>query len=244
MLIEHLNLELSARRKKNSKYSLRSFSCSLGMSSSALSALLNRKRPLTAKTAHRILKRLDLSQKMKSKMLLDAVGEKYSDGRSIEFAKADPSEAQLIARWEHFAILSLMRTRKFKADSAWIASYFNISTGVAIDALNRLERLGLIDRGQKPWKVLKTNVTSTHDVPSIALRQAHRSTIKKALHSLEHHAVDQRDITGMTLTVPQKKLREAKERITEFRRSFTQFLEEEEGDDVYRLNIQFFPMKN
>lgn len=243
MLIDQLNQELAERSRKNPRYSLRAFARSLDLSSSALSSLLNHKRPLTPKTAKRILDHLDWDERKKATLLMEMIGARSPESASLPLKAIDPSEIELVSQWEHYAILALLRTRRFRSEVSWIAAYFNLSTGVVQDALARLERHGLIDRKKRPWEVLEPNVTTTHDVPSTALRKAHRATLERAIYSLEHHGVEERDITGMTLTVPLHKLREAKRRIAEFRRSLTAFLEEEPGEEVYRLNIQLFPLR-
>lgn len=54
------------------------------------------------------------------------------------------------------------------------------------------------------------------------------------------------DYSGTTIAVPANKLAEAKRRIKEFRRSFSSWIaqDNEAKTDVYRMNVQFFPLKN
>ena len=69
MLIDHLKEEFETRSRKNPNYSLRAFAQSLRIDSSTLSALLRGKRPLSAKTAKRILEELEIEPATKNKLL-------------------------------------------------------------------------------------------------------------------------------------------------------------------------------
>ena len=61
LMRKYLQNELLKRCEKNPHYSLRSFAKSLEISPSALSAILNKKRNLTDKTAKRLALKLDFS---------------------------------------------------------------------------------------------------------------------------------------------------------------------------------------
>lgn len=68
MLIEYLQKEFSARRKRNPRYSLRAFAKSLQLDSSTLSKLLRKKRPLTLNLARALLRGLELDEAKKKEI--------------------------------------------------------------------------------------------------------------------------------------------------------------------------------
>ena len=67
-------------------------------------------------------------------------------------------------------------------------------------------------------------------------------TAQVATHVIGTDAFQESDITGITMAIDSKKLKEAKKRITNFRRSLAEFLESGTRDSVYRLNLQLFPL--
>jgi uncharacterized protein (TIGR02147 family) len=242
VLVQILNQELVKRAKKNPAYSLRAFAKSLNMDSSTLSSLLRNKRPLSAKMASKILKILDIDESQKKEIFLASLARGVELKDKTQFQNLDEDVFEAISSWEHFAILSLLTVKGFRPNVKAIGARLNIGTGVVIDALRRLEKLGLIAKENGVLKVTNKNLTTTHEMPSRAVREANKQYIEKALYSLEHHSVEDRDMTGITMAVSKKKLKEAKKIIKKFRREICETLEDEETDDVYRLNVQLFPL--
>jgi len=50
-------------------------------------------------------------------------------------------------------------------------------------------------------------------------------------------------MSGITVLISEDKIPEASRRIKEFRRSLAHFLAIDQGEALYRLNIEFFPLK-
>ena len=53
---------------------------------------------------------------------------------------------------------------------------------------------------------------------------------------------ERKDITSITIATNSKRLKEAKEKIRNFRRELCAFLEEGEGDSVFHLALQLYPV--
>lgn len=243
MLTEHLKSELEARSRRNQNYSLRSFARSLKIDSSTLSAILRGKRPLSPKTAKRILDELELDPETKSKYLGASFGIDHQRGGERKFTQLDNEALEVICGWEHYAILSVLELSHFPGTVTAAAKRLNISTGVVIPALHRMERLGLVERRGHQWASLGKQLTTTQGIQNAALRKANREYIEKALYSLYQHATSERDISGITMAISNKKLPQAFEMIRDFRRKLCSFLEDGVKDEVYRLNVQLFPLK-
>lgn len=247
MLVNFLRAELSERAKKNPAYSLRAFAKALKIHPATLSSILNQKRPLSTKTAVKLIRELHLDPITQKSLLMSAMGQHPTTAESKVLESLIPTLNEEMIRaiqgWEHFAILSLMETKGFQSKVTWIANRLGASTGCVMDALKRLETLKLIKKSGLRWTLTRTGYRTTTDIPSAALRVANREYIEKALYSLENHSVDDRDITGITMAISDKRIREAKRLIQEFRRSLCEFLESGEKNEVYRLNIQLFPIK-
>lgn len=243
MLIEHLRKEFAARTRANPRYSLRSFSRALKMDSSTLSALMRNKRPLTAKTARRLLDTLDIGDPETRKRIFAEtfVASEGAESRA-SYTELDLKTFAIISSWEHFAILAALEISLARPDVRSIAELLDISQQITMNALNRLEQVGLVFNQFGRWRLTGRNLTTAHNIPNDALKAANRQLIEKALESLEKDPVNVRDISGITMAINERKIPEAKKRIAEFRRGLAKFLEEGKKTAVYRLNLQLFPL--
>jgi uncharacterized protein (TIGR02147 family) len=242
-VVEYLNQEFKRRCEKNVRYSVRAFARALRIDQSTLSALLRGKRPLTAKTAKRILDQLDINPIEKNKLLVSVIEMQSGVAFLTEYETIDENVFRIISGWEHFAILALSQTINFKSSPSWIANYLGLTHQEVVDALERLESAKLIERRDGSITNVRKNLTTTNDIPSSAVRLANKQYLERAIYSLENHDVSERDITGITMAISRKRLNDAKELIKRFRRELSDLLEESSADEVYRLNIQLFPLK-
>lgn len=242
MLVEHMKRTFAERCRKNSSYSLRAFSRSLGMDSSTVSAILKGKRPLTIKTAQKIVEGLNITNPVEAQALIMSTFAKEESETVPNYSELAMESAEAISSWQHFAILALLEIKDFKGQERAISERLNIPFGIVSECLNRLEKLGLIEKRDQIWQLTGKNMATPSQVPSAALRKGHRQFIEKALQSLEADPVDVRDISGITMAVSKTRLAEAKVMIQDFRRRLSTYMEEGKRDAVYRLNIQLFPL--
>lgn len=242
MVLEKLKSEFKVRSSKNSAYSLRAFARSLDLDSSTLSGLLSGKRKLSLKTAQRILDKLELTSVERKELLFGETNFKVKSELSSKTLQED--QLQIVSGWQHYAILSLLETQDFQSSVKWIANQFGLSVIDTRTALERLEKMGLIEFKDQRYKLCQNGVMTTEGIPSGALKKAHREYIEKAIFSLENHATNERDISGTTMAISKAKLPQAKKLIQEFRKSLAELLESGKKEEVYRLNVQLFPLKN
>lgn len=241
MLIELLEKTFAERCRKNPQYSLRAFARALDMDPSTLSAILRRKRTLTPKTARRLVEKLDIASPAHAQTLLLSVIEPI--GASVpEYDEFALETAEMISSWEHFAILAYFETNAKKRDVRSIALRLRLPQPVVIEALHRMQKIGLVEEVKTEWKLKSKNFATPSNVPNAALREANRQMVLKAAESIDLFDVEQRDVTGITFAADSKRLKEAKTMIKDFRRKLVDFLENGDSDQVYRLNIQIFPL--
>lgn len=248
--IDWLRNEYSERRSRNPRYSLRAFAAHLGISSGPLTEILLQKRELTARQAEVFAKKLEFSPEERD-ALLKLIENKNSTKRRkktlIKFAKVGLGNAlsedtfRFIADWYHFAILSLLLTHDCKSEPKWIGERLGISATEVRLALDRMKKLGLIEKTKLGWKN-KGPLSTTTEVPSKALRRFHRQVLEQAAASLEEVPLEMRDITSMTFAMNMEKMSEAKKLIRKFRTNMAFLLEEGKTTEVYRLNIQLVPV--
>jgi DNA-binding Lrp family transcriptional regulator len=246
--IEWLRAEYILRRGRNPSYSLRSFAKNLDLPASRLSEVLSGKRRLTAAMGLKISDRLLLVPELRDRLINGIKATRsprkppLKNSPSQEYKSLSDDVFIVIADWYHFAILSLMETKGFNRETRWIAQRLGISTIEVTDALERLARLGLTKEIAGKLTPSHHNITTTHDVPSAALKKGHKQQIELALAALLEIPLDKRDITSITMPVDPKKLPMAKDLIREFRRQMSQLLENGDCSEVYSLNIQLIPL--
>ena len=234
--------ELMRIRAKNPAYSLRAFAKKVGVQPSALSELLNGKRGIAQKLALKIADNLLWEPEFREQIKI---------GMS-RYHKADSSRAAVqltmdnfhaISDWYHFAIISLAETQDFEDRPEWIAARLGISKTTAQYALERLERLGMLERGAN-GKLFSTGATyaTSDEVASLALRKSHMQSLELARRSLEEDAIEARDFTAATMAIDPARLPEAKKMIRRFRAELCAFLEGGEKKEVMKLCVQLMPL--
>ncbi len=241
MLIEQLQRTYAERCQRNPQYSLRSFAKSLDIDSSTLSSLLRGKRPLTAKTAQRLITKLGITDPAQAQsLLLGVLGE--AENAVPDYRQLELEAAEAVSTWEHFAIRSLLQLDGYRPSTRTIARRLNLSHTVVTEALARMEKIGLVVNKGDTWFDTGKNIATPSQVLSPVLRETLRQCMVKAIDSLERDPISVRDMSGITMAISSKKLPEARKLILEFRRKLCAFLEDGYKDSVYRLNVELFPL--
>jgi uncharacterized protein (TIGR02147 family) len=253
--IDFLKNEFEARKKANLSYSLRSFARDLDLSPSRLCEVLSSKSGLSEKTAQKVASKIKLSSS-ETKLFVELVNKKHGRSQRTRQNAKEYIESQykksnisldgfkVISDWYYFAMMSVMELDDYDGTASWIATRLGLDLNLVKEALETLGRLDYVEEKRGNFLLLKTNLTTTHDVKSLALRKYHKQLIHKAMESLDVVPVELRDITSMSMTFEKSKMKEAKELIKEFRRSFCQRMESGKREEVYSLNIQFIPLTN
>lgn len=230
------------RKSKTYSYSLRRYATFLELSPAQLSQLISGKRALSKKMAGKICEKLTLSPFEKEKFVLSALSSTQDISSSESHVQLADDEFALIADWYHFAILSLSETRHTKASALWISKRLGIDHGKAREALERLERLGILELKNGKLKQLKKNIRTTSDIPSAAIRKYHRQNLQLASDKIETIKPEAREFTAITMSINPKKLKDAKKMINDFKRKLCDLLQDGEPSEVYTFSAQLFPV--
>lgn len=246
--INKIKEDLSHRQRVNPSYSLRAYSNFLGLHSSTLSQVLNGKRTLPLKNAKTVVDKLNLGPKDKTLFLeslyrtktkIDDIKIDQNDDRFI----LDESHSKVIAEWEHYAVLTLFDVTNFKASIDEIATRLGITHLRAQVVLNNLLICNLLNKDENGnLKKTHSNVRTTEDVSTKALRDSHLETLEIGKTKLEEVDIELRDFSAMTIAMSLEKLPEAKTIIREFRQKMSSLLRDGNKTDVYQLAIQFYPL--
>ncbi len=241
-LREHLQNELVSRYRKNPRYSLRAFAKSLEIEPSALSKILRGKRRLTSSMQMRIGHRMGMSP-----VEMEKFRESESSKEEATFETLSSDAFQVMADWYHYAIVELSKIERFKSDVRWISRALGISVNEANAALERLERLKIIERDES-GKITSTALNRTIAEPSDSYRTSaarlfQKQILQKAVDAVEIVSLDRRENSGVTMAINLAKLPEAEAIIRKFRRSLMALLET--GDtkqEVYQLAVALYPL--
>jgi len=159
-----LKLEYDELKKRNHRYSLRSFAAALKISSGRLSEYLSNKRQITFDIGKKMADNLNFDSTLASDFEDRII--KYRQERShfkkvvskrLNNTELSPAEKQdlseIINDPRYFAILKLFTQAHFESSSEYILKRISASTEGVERLLNRLEYHRLIDRSQPQWKL-------------------------------------------------------------------------------------------
>lgn len=230
--------ELLKRKNRNPAYSLRSFARDLGISKTALGDEVNGVRRLSISSIEVVGKALKFSDELVEDLKKD-FRETYNNQT---WTLIEGDELSFIEDWYYMGILSLAKLDEAKYCTSWIKDRLGISTSEAELALNVLSGQGFIENNDgRLVRKVKPLMTSV-DIPSTSIREGHRQSLMKATEALDEVPVEFRDFTAVTYAIDSKKIKEVKEMVLKFHQKLGVMLEDGVPDQVYRLNIQFFPL--
>ncbi len=251
--IHILKGQLKERKERNSSFSMRAFAKFLDTPASALSLILNGKRPLTKTKASAFATKLKL-QGSDFDNFMDAVNkDEYSRHNETErkekklnsemnYETIELDQFAIVNDWYHFGILNLTSLDHYQSDPKWISKTLEIGLADCLTAIARLKRLGLLSEKNGILKRTNKSIETPTDIPSESIRNYHKQNIERAVSCLEDVDIKDRDITSIMMPVDKDKIIEAKKMIKNFRKELSAFLKSgEKSDQVYSLNIQLFP---
>lgn len=251
-----LKEEFARRAEQNQLYSLRAFARDLGMGSARLSEILSGKSGLSRPTAEKIARRLKMnirdteyfctlveSEHARSRTQRELARQRLRDlSHAYEPLKQDVF--RLVSDWYHLPLIEMTKLPGFRGDAGWIASALGISVADARGALERLQRLGLLEESEDGTLSASgdfSTVVQDNDVPSVYVREFHRQISEQSQAALSSQDVSERDHSAVMFRFAAERMDEAKETVRRFRREFDRrFGGDESADEVYCLAIQFF----
>lgn len=234
---------LQQLQKNNSRFSLRAYAKRIGVSAGALSAMLNGKRTITKKMALKFVEKLSLDPQEKSELIGSFQKSTLQKKNTIEYLKLTTDQFRLIADWEHFAILSLIKTKNFQSEPQWIATRLGVSITRVNQALTRLIDLKLVTRNSKgQLSRTKNNFRTSDDIIDFGLRKANDVSLDLARQSLYRDDIKDRDFSSITFAINPNKLAEAKILIRQCQDDLAHLLEAGSCTEVYRFSCQLYPL--
>ncbi len=239
--VEWLHYEYTLRNKRNSLFSLRAFARYLGIQPGPLSEILSAKRTLTPRQALHIAERMGLNEFEKEKLLALVKQKKPGGKKKRNWSELPIDSMGFLMSGSHLPLLSLMETEDFRFDLKWISKRLGISRIEIRQTLECLRALGMIQKQNGKWIVIHEN-SKTPNIPSEAIREFHRRSLKRTLDDLDSVPRHLRDVTSITLAIDPAKLDQARLVIQQFRKKMAALLETDHKTEVYQLSIQLMPI--
>lgn len=233
--------EFVKSQTKNPHYSMRAYAARVGIGQSAISEILAGKRPITQKTAEKILHNLNINPQQIAEIV------KRDENDAVDsFQQLDMDTFCLIADWYYYAILSLAETEDFDGSVRFICKRLSLSEKIATDAVERLIRLGMLKKNTKTGLILSTGqqFAALSKFANAALKKANRQNLELATEALDKIEHEHRDFTAITLCFDTRRMDDARKMIQNFRRQFCRVMETGHKKDVFKLCIQLFPLTN
>ena len=187
----------------------------------------------------------------------------------VEFGQASTEEKKKVAYENMLAIAKVHKVRVLEGDlfefyDSWqnpvvrelaplmpgatpgeIAKkcYPEISAAEVQQSLNFLTKAGLLKKaGDSSFVQAETSITGTPDATRLALRGMHRQMSKLATPALDL-PVEQRNFSGVTMGVSRESYERIVKVLDECRRQIIAIAADDKDiDQVYRLNLQLFPL--
>ncbi|MCM2277471.1 MAG: DUF4423 domain-containing protein [Oligoflexia bacterium] len=242
---DFLTEELHRRTRSNPRYSQRAFARQLGMSPGELSEVLRGKRSLSLRSALKAARALALNPEETRELVLLSQADRGGALPPPDSRDARPRELtmdffRIVSDWYCFAILNLSECTGATLEPAYLARRLGISQAEARIALERLERVGLIERRQGRLLPAPDYVISPSGIPSEAIRNYHSQILDKAKAALESQALEERDITGLGLAIDPRHLPAIKKELSEFQDRIAAKYSTGRKTEVYQLEIALF----
>lgn len=242
-LSQYLHEIFERRRNRNRRYSLRAFARDMNVNPGRLSEIFSLKYAPGHQVAEKMVAalKLDGSECDRFWGVLQAHNTLFRETCGARVLTE--AAAEIIVDFDHYSLMNLMGTDDYCADPKWAADRLGISSKKVIEMLDRLILFGLIKMDSSSRYVMTDGkLTTTQDIPSQCLKEAHKRLLLHALDSLENIPVEFRDITSITFALDRKNLSEAKDLIRDFRRRMAALSESGLKNEVYNLNIQLVPV--
>jgi uncharacterized protein (TIGR02147 family) len=251
-----LRRKLAELQTRNPAFSVRAFAHRLGLHASATNEILRGERRISRRMAERIAAKLHLDPSERVEFLAHfplrakrakRLGQAPADTDRIasqkEVLRLTSDQFSVISDWIHFAILNLVKTTDARDDLAWMAERFAVSETRIGGAIERLTRLGLLEKTPEgKWARTYARVNTTDDVLSVSVQKSHLSDMDLARESLLRDPIAERDFSSMTMAITPALLPRAKEILRKAQDEIAALATEVPATEVYRLTTYFFPL--
>ncbi len=174
--------------------------------------------------------------------VLEKLGKEHPNG---SVAILEDSTFQILSNWYSFAVREVIRAGVSFKDLSLVSSLFNFKVNVKSLSycLRSLKKAKLIEESESGDLFATSHRVQTQsDYASEAVKQYHEKTIALAKEAVRKISVEEREFQGTTLNINKENFLAAQEMLRNFRERFVKNFEETDGNQIYQMQIQFFPL--
>jgi uncharacterized protein (TIGR02147 family) len=134
----------------------------------------------------------------------------------------------------------------FKDDFAALGNFLDppLTASQAKKAVNLLLQLGILQRLESgKYIVPVASLTTGDELASTALFKFHRQSMKLAERAIDAFPSNERDISGVTMSLSNSGFEKIKEEVKLFRKRLMVISQSDSGEErAFQVNIQLFPL--
>lgn len=243
-LQHELTESYSARKAKNTSFSLRAFSKKLGISSGALSEILNNKRKVTSQTAMKILLNLNYSPEQAEHFLDDKKKSLHSKKETRQYQDLSFDQYQVLSSWHYLALLNLLELPSEKHTASALSKRLNLPIKKIEESLERLLRLEMIEKVSGRYLRTFIRYQTSEDIANSAIKKYHFDTLELSENALREIPVESRDFSSILLKINPKNIEKLKKMIREFQDEVCDLVENDDPEEIYHMNVHLYPVTN
>ena len=163
-----------------------------------------------------------------------------------ELREKNTEKIDLFFNWKAHCIKELTQLKDFFPSGSWIEQRTNflIKKEEAKELLDALIKEGFLEKTFLNGKEIiapSSSIIPTKEVTKEGAHAYHKGLMENSFDAIKSEK-DKRSLHATTLSLTEDTIPKAKEIIREFQIKFSEEIESSPADEVYQLNIQFFPL--
>lgn len=261
-LARFLKKIFDSKRRESPGFTLRATAVRLSLSHSQLSRILSGQRTFPLSRTKDFIKvlHMDSAQKRQLHQLIAATlpaqeleqqtkirMDTGSEGSLERYEILNRKSLRLLEKWHHIAVLDLSTTKGFRADMDWVARRLGLSPGEVEESVALLAELGLIRfDAEGNWRKTDLHIHLPADRSLAVVREYHIQYLEKAMVCLRSENTENdfeaRLMTGLIVAADTGRIEAAKAILNEALIKAAQVLSEQDGEQLYHLGLQLFPI--
>lgn len=165
--------------------------------------------------------------------------------RNSNFQIFDMNRFNLVSHWKYYLIRQMTFLKDFGHDLDWIHSrlLFKITPKEIKETIELMLKENLLIEKNGSLQCSAHSINTTDGISNEALKRFHECSLDNAKSSIRKVPVEYREHLSFTMAIDEKNLSKAKEFLREISYQFDErFSEEFQADQVYQLQIQFYPL--
>ncbi|MDD5673660.1 MAG: TIGR02147 family protein [Chitinivibrionales bacterium] len=250
-----------AHKQEKSWFSLRLFGSKIGLDAAYLLRIMQKVEHLSAGKAACIGSYLKFTPQQtgyfeamvrftRAKTESEASGhfEKMMQLKGVQPKYLDPLQYEYYKKWYYSAILSVIGFYDVSTNYRELGKKLAppISAAMAREALELLERLGLIRRSAiGVFERTNQHISTGPQIKSLAVRNFQKETIKLSAEAIDRFPAVERDVSTVTVNMRHETLEDIREILRHCRQAIIQRVgEDDQTDCAYQVNMQVFPLSD